>query len=225
MSENPDPAAVFAAAWSLHEACVVRAKSDPSINLSASYKGGDEFLRQVMRIGDLFERWACEHVKFTELEDVWPYHLQDDFGAACLEIYHAGSLMHFDLDDCLRVALKLRLPVRAGGRLPVPLCVDALNPNKGARFARFRIQTVRQPLDETGETEPFTAGDEPFDEGYGEPFFGIYGVTDDGLLEHIADLTGYDDASNLLISMMPEISLPREVVFAGEPGNAVALEE
>jgi len=222
MSENPDPAAVFAAAWSLHEACVVRAKSDPSIDLSDSYKGGDEFLRQVMRIGDLFERWACEHVKFTELEDVWPYRLQDDFGAACLEVYHAGSLMYFDLDDCLRVALKLGVPVRAGGGLPVPVCVDAPNPNQGARFVRFRIQTVRQLLAETGEMEPFTAGDEPFDEEYGKPLFGIYGGTAAGLLENIAYLTSLADASKLLISMMPEISLPREVVaFAAEPGSVV----
>jgi hypothetical protein len=116
MVEQPDPAAVFACAMSLHDACVGRACSDPSVDISESYNGGDEFLRQMMRVGNLFEEWACEHIAFEELEDVWPYLLEDRFGAACLEVMDAGSFGMFDRDDCLRVAYGLRLPIRVDVR-------------------------------------------------------------------------------------------------------------
>ena len=70
MDESSDPAAVFACAMSLHDACVEYAGTHPSVNISASYTGRDEFLRQIMRVGNLFETWACSHVDFEMLTDV-----------------------------------------------------------------------------------------------------------------------------------------------------------
>jgi hypothetical protein len=59
------------------------------------------------------------------------------------------------------------LPMRVDGLLPLPVCVEALNPFTEAEFHRLRIQTVRQELDESGEMVPFTEDDDPFDEHYG----------------------------------------------------------
>lgn len=59
-----------------------------------------------MPVPEMFEDWACRNVAFQELDDVWPYLLEDRFGAACLEIMSAESLAGFDADDCLRVASK-----------------------------------------------------------------------------------------------------------------------
>ena len=67
-------------------------------------------MREVMRIAELFEQWACEHVAFEELTDVWPYLLQDRFGEECLSVLVVESLAEFDERDCRRVAMRLRLP-------------------------------------------------------------------------------------------------------------------
>src|SRR6185436_8295233 len=80
-----DPAAVFACALSLREACLKSAKANPQLNLSESYNGMDEFRREMMRVGNLLEAWACAHVVFDEVNDVWPYLMEDKFGDACLE--------------------------------------------------------------------------------------------------------------------------------------------
>src|SRR5262245_39766903 len=79
-----DPAAVFGAAMSLWEACEASARNDSKLNLSESYHGMDELMRQVMRVATLFESWCCEHLDFDQFSDVWPYFLEDKFGEACL---------------------------------------------------------------------------------------------------------------------------------------------
>lgn len=211
MDEQPDPAAVFACAKSLHDACLERAEADPGFNLSEAYQGMDNFMREVMRVGEEFERWACRHVAFDVLSDVWPYLLEDRFAEACLEIMDAGSLAGFDADDCLRIAFGLRLPVKADGSLPLPVCVEAPNPLAGAAFRRLRIQTVRRELDGDGGTAVFTEDDDPFDENYGAPEFGIYGVEEDGMVEHIADVTSYRAACEMLAKLLPGIGFPGEV--------------
>jgi hypothetical protein len=212
MVEQPDPAAVFSSAMSLHDACVERARSDPSVDISESYNGGDEFLRQMMRVGNLFEEWACEHIAFEELEDVWPYLLEDRFGAACLVVMEAGSFGMFDREDCLRVAYELRLPMRVEGSLPLPVCIEAANLLAGAIFSRLRIQTIREELGADGEVAPFVEDDDPYDENYGQPFFGIYGVRQDGSLEHIADRATYQEARDLMANMLPGIEFPQEAI-------------
>src|SRR5688572_1120509 len=104
---NPDPAAIFATAYSLWEACNSQAKQDPRLDLSAAYSGYDQLMREVMRIGTCFETWVCEHINFDETREVWPYMLGDRFGETCLDLFHATDLADFGADDCLRVALKL----------------------------------------------------------------------------------------------------------------------
>ena len=107
--EPADPAAIFAIAISLWRECHKRAASDPKINLSDAYNGIDELMREVMRVATFFESWACEHVDFNQLTDVWPYFLEDQVGKECLSILLATNLADFDEHDCCRVATRLRL--------------------------------------------------------------------------------------------------------------------
>lgn len=217
MNEQVDPAAVFACAKSLHDACFARANADPGLNLSEAYQGIDSFMREVMRVGEMFENWACRHVAFDNLTDVWPYLLADRFGDACLETMDADSLRSFDSDDCLRVAIKLRLPLWVDGSLPLPVCVEVPNPLTEAEFRWLRVQTVRNVLGEYGEVTPFVEGDDLFDENYGEPFFGIFGVGDEGLLRYIADRASYSEAREILLKLLPGITLPERVIAFGSP--------
>jgi hypothetical protein len=204
---QPDPAAVFGCALSLWRQCNKRAESDPNLNLSDSYHGIDELMRQVMRIANQFEQWACLHILFDELNDVWPYMLEDKFGAACLDILNPDGLTQFDETDCLRVALHMNLPVMLDEKLPIPIDVRASNPISDSIFREFRIQTVRT-CGEDNAIAPFTVCDEPFDEEFGPPYFAIYGIEADGSLEHVADRSRYSDALDLLQKLAPGIQFP-----------------
>lgn len=203
----PDSAAIFAAALSLWRVCKQCEANEKSMNLSASYNGMDEFMREVMRVANLFETWACRHIAFDQLQDVWPYFLEDRFGEMCVSAILPTALAEFDETDCLRVAIRLRLPVTADGKLPVPVDETALNPVAGSVFRAFRIQTVRDSVEEN-ECEPFTSDDEPFDEQFGFPYFGLYGVNEDGTLEHIADRCTYAEAVKLFKRLAPGIQFP-----------------
>ena len=205
--EQLDPAAIFACALSLREACLKGAESNKQLNLSDSYNGMDEFLREMMRVANLFEAWACAHVVFEEMSEVWPYLLEDKFGDACLQSILPSALAEFDHSDCLRVALRLRLPIQADDKLCIPVDVRAPNPIGASKFREFRIQTVRDDLD-GGDVAPFTTDDDPFDEEFGPPYYALYGVGDDGLLEHIADRDTYSDALNLALKLAPGVALP-----------------
>lgn len=107
-----DPAAHFAIAVSLWRECHRHAAADPSLNLSQSYRGIDSLMREVMRIAHQFERWACEHVDFTQLTDVWPHLLEDRFGTECLSVLRPEHLTDFDTHDCRRIAARLSLTLR-----------------------------------------------------------------------------------------------------------------
>ena len=204
-SQQPDSAAVFGAAVSLWHAVKKHAAATPTLSLSECYNGGDEFMRQVMRIATEFGLWSCEHVFFEELDDVWPYLLEDKFGEACVSVLGGPeTLLDFDTRNCLRVAHKLRLPVRTDSGLPVAIDVAADNPAAGAAFRKFRIQTVRDSL-EDDFVNAFTTDDEPFDEALGSPYFSLYGVGDDDLLEHIADRATYSAAVELARKLAPGI--------------------
>ena len=142
--------------------------------------------------------------------------LDERFGAACLEMMEADALAGFDEEDCLRIAFKLRLPLRVDGSLPLPVCVEAANPLAGAEFPRLRIQTVRQELDEDGGMEAFTEEDDPFDEHYAAPVYAVYGVSAEGVLEPIAERGSYASARRLLEKLLPGIGLAEEVTAFGE---------
>ncbi|MBE7498106.1 MAG: hypothetical protein HS117_24460 [Verrucomicrobiaceae bacterium] len=117
--DPPDPTAVFACAVSLRDACEEKA-AVCGINLNDEFQGGDQFWREVMRIAELLETWACENVAFDALEDVWPYLLEEKFGCACLEHVHVDGLTTFALMDCPMVAMNMEVPLmyRDGRNLP-----------------------------------------------------------------------------------------------------------
>jgi hypothetical protein len=203
-----DSAAVFACAFSLWEACLKSAEVDSTLNLSACYNGIDQLMREVLRIGNEFESWACHHVSFDNFSEVWPYMLADKFGPSCIEVLSPGTLANFNEKDCLRIALHLRLPVKLSHEFPVPIDIRVNSPLPGNGFREFRIQTVRDCGD--GHVAPFSIYDDPFDDEFGPLYFGIYGVDEEGELEHIADRKNYLDAVELLQKLVPGIEFPHE---------------
>lgn len=211
-----DPAAIFAAATSLRSACDAVAAANPSLNLSECYHGYDQLMREVMRIGMLFERWACVYVAFEKLGECWPYFLEDHFGAACLEVRSAESMTAFDESDCLKVAMELRLPVWVDDALPLALDVSGSPPMAFAAFRKLRIQTVRKCL-ATGDIEAFAPGDDPFDPEWSKPCYGVYGVDENGWCEHIADRPTYSAARSLVGKLAPGIDLPGHVAVTLAP--------
>jgi hypothetical protein len=203
----PDPAAVFASALSLWQECQKQAKSDVNLNFSESYNGFDQFMREIMRVATQFETWACQHIDFDEFTDVWPYFLEGKFGKQCLSAMLPTGLDAFDETDCLRVAMRMRLPIINDGKLPLPVDLIAPNPAAGSPFKQFRIQSVRNHI-EGEDTSPYTWDDEPFDAGFDIPYFSLYGVGEDGLLEHIADRKTCAEAVSLACKIVPGISFP-----------------
>jgi hypothetical protein len=219
-SGQPDPAAVLGCALSLWHECKKLTAGTERLNPSECYHGGDEFMRVVMRTATRFENRASLHIAFEELDDVWPYMMEGKFGAACVSVMGAGSLAPFDDSDCLRVALRLGLPVKSSAGVPVPIDRSAPNPVAGSVFQSFRIRTVRDSLeDET--TEAFTLDDEPFDENFGAPYFGLYGVDADGVPEHIADRRTYAEAVSLAEKLAPGIPFdPAAISPTFSPGRS-----
>jgi len=111
-SKQCDPAAIFGSAHSLYTACLDADESDPKLNLSEVFKGHDSLMRLVMVIGERFELWALKHVSFEDFGDVWPYFVQQNFGATCLKILSIRSLESFDETASLQIAIRLGLPLR-----------------------------------------------------------------------------------------------------------------
>lgn len=205
--EPVDPAALLGAALSLWQACQQPQGDEGRVDLSASYGDGIEWMCEVMRVATLFETWAKRHVCFDLFDDCWPYFLEDRFGHACVKLIGADGLARFTDGDCLRVAMRLRLPVTCSGSMIAPLDLRAENPVAGSCFTHFRIQTMRcTPVD--GGVVPMTSADDPFDDESGPPFFALYGVGDDGLSEHIADRRTYADSRALIRKLAPGIKLP-----------------
>lgn len=182
------------------------------MDLSNAYQGMDEFMREVMRVAEMFESWACQHVGFDHLQEVWPYLLEDRFGAICLEIMNAEELAGFDDDDCLQIAFRMRLPIHVNGSLPLPVRIEARNPLTGAEFQHLRIKTLRKRLDDGERMEEFTEDDDPYDENFGPPRFAIDGVREDGEAVQITEVESYRVARELLTQLLPGIGLPDEVI-------------
>lgn len=207
-SEQPDPAAVFAAALSLWNACQQWRSLNSSRNLSELFNGNDEFMRVIMRIAIHFEEWASRHVAVKLRHDRWPYLLEDCFGHAALDSLGIENLGEFNERTCLRIALRLGIPLIHSDELGVPVDVTAVNPIPSSPFIAFRIQTVREAVGED-LCVPYVEGDDPFDESVGPPFYALYGVEEDGILEHIADRQRYTDAVSLAVKIAPGISFPK----------------
>ena len=203
----PDPAAVFASALSLWLECKKHAKRQKRLCLSECHNGMDQFMREVIGIANRFEEWACSHIEFKELADVWPYLLEDRFGAACLAVTLPETLMDFDETDCLRVAIRLRLPIIFDSKLPLPVCVNVPNEVRQSAFRWFRIQTVRDALNGKNGVI-YSLNDDPYDEKFGFPYFGLYGVGEDGSTEHIADRATYPEVMSLALKLAPGTNFP-----------------
>jgi hypothetical protein len=216
---GPDPAAIFGAALSLWKSCHECVAKDPRLNLSESYNGVDEFMRQVMGVATMFESWCCDHVDFKEFSDVWPYFLQDKFGDACVEAMSPTALGEFDEIDCLRLAMRLRLPVRVAGSLAVPVNLTAANPNAASLFRHLQIRSVRRHH-EDNDIWQYTVDDEPDDADFGDVFFGLYGLDAAGFAEHIADRDSYSDALTLSAKLAPGISFPESPTLVDSLLNA-----
>jgi hypothetical protein len=164
-------------------------------------------MRESMLIANQFEAWSCLHINFKELEDVWSYLLQDKFGDTCLAAIPLTELASFDESDCLRVALGMKLPVIFDDQLSIPVDITALNPVAGSPFKRYRIQTVRDAI-EIEDSSPYVMGDDPFDSDFESPYFSLYGVSEGGLLEFIADRSSYSEAVKLARKLAPGIDFP-----------------
>ena len=206
-SQSLDPAAVFAVAHSLWAACETHAGREPRTNLSECYNGMDQLMREVMRIAECFEVWACEHIAFDALNDVWPYLLQDRFGDACLYVLSLECLADSEEQDCLRVAMRLRLPIKCDDRLPLPVDLRARNTVPDSAFVELRIQSMR-PYLETGKVFPYVDTDEPYDEQFGAVSFALSGMESDDRQIGIATLPTYGAAVSLATKLAPGIAFP-----------------
>ncbi|MFM2168274.1 MAG: hypothetical protein RIS79_2645 [Verrucomicrobiota bacterium] len=213
IQETVDPAAVFACAASLREACEEVA-GQQSINLSEVFNGIDQFWRVMMRVGDLFEAWACENVAFDSLTEVWPYLLMERFGAACLAWMPLESLDGFDEEDGVPVAMKMNVPLiyREGVGLPLDLMVP--NPVAGSPFVLWRIQTVRWDAHEESMV-PVQYGDDPHEADAGAVVVALYGVEADGRLEQVRDSKTYSEARALARKLAPGVAFPEVPVVSG----------
>ncbi len=207
-NDSLDPAAVFACAISLRDACDQAAKLN-NLNLSDIFNGVDQFYREAMRIAALFEEWACEHVVFEEMCDVWPYLLEDKFGASCLQRMSVEDISGFDAEDCPDVAMKLLLPLHYQDAPRLPLDVKATNPIPASSFTHWRIQTIRS-LSGDDSFEPMLYGDDPFDPEYEPSILALYGVNAEGLVEHIKDFDRYADAVAFARKLAPGVEFPEK---------------
>jgi hypothetical protein len=204
---DADPAAIFACALSTWRAIHARAEIE-ALDLSDIYNGIDQLMREVMRVACDFEGWACQHVAFDQLAEVWPYLLEYKFGPAILAVVPPDALTSFDDGGCLRVALGLCLPVIHDGLTRVPISVDASNPVTGSAYAALRVATVRDRLDRH-EAEPFTPADDPLSSAFGPPFFALYGLPKTGgTPEHICNRPTYAEAVAVARNLAPGIRFP-----------------
>ena len=106
-----DPAAILAAAVSLWAEVQKREKNE-RLNLSEAYNGVDQCMREAMRIATLFEMWSGERVVFEELEEPWPYLIEERFGRACLAVIGPLGLALGDERACESIARQLGLTIR-----------------------------------------------------------------------------------------------------------------
>lgn len=119
----PDPAAVLAAACSLKAVWIDRVDLETRLHLGKRLPGVDAVMRETLGIAIRFEDWACRHVDFAELGEVWPYLLEAEFGEACKAVLEGVDPSSFDEAHCLSVARFLGLPLRPShptGRAATP---------------------------------------------------------------------------------------------------------
>ena len=137
------------------------------------------------------------------------------FGVHKRHFHRAVTAVAFGGDD---VKFSLRERLMTSRALLIPVNVTALNPVSGSLFCEFRIQTVRDSI-EDGDSNPYSVDDEPFDEEFGRPYFGLYGVSHDGKLEHIADRKTYSEAVRLAEKLAPGVAFPNSPTVVSRPAS------
>jgi hypothetical protein len=204
----PDSAAQFASALSLWQTWKQDAFAK-NLDIGECYGGMDQLMREVVRVANQFEAWACLHVDFDQLDDVWPYLLEERFGEACLAVLPPNALAQFDDSDCLRVGVRMGLPIKGIDETPLSsIDMKAPNPIAGSPFREYRIQTARNSTD--GEfSAPYTSDDYPYDDDFSEPYLRLFGVSDEGVQEHIADRANYREVLNLVRRLAPGVEFPQ----------------
>ena len=107
---TPDTAAEFAIALSIYNGLAAR----DALHLSDVFQGFDQFMRECVRVGKVFEAWACANVNFYELTTVWPYLLEDNFLEAYEDAFgritrtNVHELSFFNETSCPAVWAALR---------------------------------------------------------------------------------------------------------------------
>jgi hypothetical protein len=208
---SPDPAGVFAAAHSLWTAIFESSDRPEKASLSHCYQGLDQLMRDVLRVGLLFETWSCRHIAFDEVDEVWPYFVADNLGTTWLRIFDAYSLGDVNERDCLHAAWHLRLPIRMSEEFVLPVTVDVGNPNADTAFVGFRIQTTRT-LKNGSRMMPFTVSDELFDESYVMACYSLYGRTGAGDSELLASRATYSETVSLAKRLVKNVEFPSAII-------------
>lgn len=203
---DSDLASVFGATLSLWEATHERAQSEQFETLSACYSGMDGLMREVLRVGTMFETWSCRHVDFEALGEVWPYFMHDRFGEACLNVRCYTALESFDEADCLHVALQLRLPLRPDPDWLPAVDLIADNPVLNTHYRQFRVRSMRLSR-VTDEVTLFDFENDPFDGDHARPFYSLFGIDQKGTSEHIADRNAPEEIIDLANKLVPDIAL------------------
>ncbi|HEY5345612.1 MAG TPA: hypothetical protein VIK62_04635 [Verrucomicrobiae bacterium] len=206
--ESPDSAMVFGLALSLWNEC----NKQQSLNLIEHYDGVGRFMREVMRVANQFADWSSLHIAFHELDEVWPCLLEDKFGKACLSVIQPTALDEFSHKDCLRVAMRLRLPIKPNDKLLIPIDVRVSNPISTAAFREFHIQAFRKSI-QNGDLVPFSSDGEMYDDAFGHPYYSLYGVDKFGFSEHIADRKTYQELVYLAERFAPGVVFPQWATF------------
>ncbi|MGC3992108.1 MAG: hypothetical protein QM796_20925 [Chthoniobacteraceae bacterium] len=209
-SDSPDSAGIFAAALSLWLECerLQKEKSKPFENGYAN--GRDQLMRDMMAAAQLFESWACKHVYFDELNEVWPYLLEEHFGPVCLAEMPLETIGEFNQQSCMEVAIALKIPLRLDSGLIFPINLQANVGDSQMAFRKLRICTVRTFI-EDGSVECFCWHDVN-DGEWSTPYYGVYGIDGDDSVEHIADRNSYLSAVSLAQKLSPSIDFPMHVI-------------
>ena len=160
-------------------------------------------MREVMRVGTLFETWSCRHIAFEELDDVWPYLIADQFGTAWLAVADIYSLADFNDDYCLRVAWELCLPIKPMSGTSLPVDVRAKNPNPISPFIELRIQTTKRSMDGRRTAYNALSGEEVV-----APVYSLCGQLISGEVEHITDRISYKEIVALAQKLIPGTRFP-----------------
>lgn len=106
---NFDYAAVYGIANALMEA----ACKCHDYDTSDIHSGYDEAMRQAVSVGIAFENWACDKIEFSELTDVYSYHLQDNGGVVFRELLHEKRReFSYLIGREEQVARILKLPIK-----------------------------------------------------------------------------------------------------------------